>query len=328
MELVVPRIAFLLPLPLLCLSQGAFATCTFNAITAVNFALPASLSVSRDIAVGTVIYTGPALQPPAATATCDGNGGHDLAGYLGPMQPVSGMTGVYQTSVPGIGVKVVETQVPFVLNASGWQQFYFSPANSQSVWYGIFQVSFVVTGPVAGGALTLPAVLAGAYASDSTTALVNAHLGNQLTTSGSTSVVARTCVTQNVNVTMPTIPTSALKGVGTSAGATGFNIALTGCPPGMNSIQYEIDAVTTIVPGTGNSVVTLDGTSTASNVALQLLDGKGNPFGMGTPVTFTGYNSGTGGSYTIPFTARYYQTGTPVSPGAANTQMTFTMTYQ
>ena len=47
-----------------------------------------------------------------------------------------------------------------------------------------------------------------------------------------------------------------------------------------------------------------------------------------TQYTLGSYVTSTGGSYTIPLTAAYYQTGTAVTAGTANGVLTFTMTYQ
>jgi major type 1 subunit fimbrin (pilin) len=74
--------------------------------------------------------------------------------------------------------------------------------------------------------------------------------------------------------------------------------------------------------------VALDGSSGATGIGVQLLDNSGNPFPLGSPQTFNGYNSSTGGAYAISLKARYYQTGSSIGPGLANTVMTFLMNYQ
>jgi major type 1 subunit fimbrin (pilin) len=61
---------------------------------------------------------------------------------------------------------------------------------------------------------------------------------------------------------------------------------------------------------------------------LQLKDGSGNPLKYNTQYTLTSYSKTTGGSYTIPLTAAYYQTAASVTAGSANAVLTFTMTYQ
>jgi major type 1 subunit fimbrin (pilin) len=96
----------------------------------------------------------------------------------------------------------------------------------------------------------------------------------------------------------------------------------------LNSITYRIDPVTAVV-NAAKSVVALDASSSATGVGVQLLDGTGTqPFPLQTWTTFTGYDAATGGDYTIPLNARYYQTAATVTTGMANSSMTFTMQYQ
>ncbi|RDK08755.1 type 1 fimbrial protein [Cupriavidus lacunae] len=140
-------------------------------------------------------------------------------------------------------------------------------------------------------------------------------------------IVPLLCTTPDVTVNMGTHRRDEFSGIGTFTSPIGFNIALNNCPAGMNSVSYRVDAVTTIV-NASNSVVALDGSSTAAGVGVQLLDDTGSVFPLGTAKTMSGYSTGTGGSYAIPLKARYYQTGATVTAGTANSAMTFTMTYQ
>lgn len=96
----------------------------------------------------------------------------------------------------------------------------------------------------------------------------------------------------------------------------------------MNSVQYYISPTTSIVNSANSVVALVGGTDAATGVGLQLLDGSGNPFPLNTAETMTSYNGGTGGSYTIPMRARYYQTAATVTAGQANASMTLFMTYQ
>jgi major type 1 subunit fimbrin (pilin) len=76
-------------------------------------------------------------------------------------------------------------------------------------------------------------------------------------------------------------------------------------------------------------VLALTPTSTATGIGLQLKDGNGNPLQYNTTqYTLSAYNTATGGSYTIPLTAAYYQTAATVTPGSANATLTFTLIYQ
>jgi major type 1 subunit fimbrin (pilin) len=329
-----PRFASCLLLPLLMLSGApAHAICTATGIpNSAPFVMPSSISVPSGVAVGTIIYTSPQIVSATVNGSCDSKGGYMLVGYAQSMPAAGSLTGVYQTNLSGIGVKVVapitNTGTPITLNPSLWQEQWSYLPNLSTGFSSAWQIQLVVTGPVTTGTLVLPPVLAESINSDSPNSLVNQILFANLTISGSTNIVVVTCTTPDVTVNMGNHSASEMSGIGSTTSSTSFSIALNACPAGMPGIQYEIDPITTIVGGLGNSVVTLDGTSTASGIGLQLLDGTGNPFTLGTPVTFSGYNSGTGGSYTIPLRARYYQTDSQIKPGSANTSMIFTVKYQ
>ena len=55
--------------------------------------------------------------------------------------------------------------------------------------------------------------------------------------------------------------------------------------------------------------------------------GTDAPIAFATNNTFSGY-VGVAGSYTIPLSASYVQTGARVTPGTANAGVVFTLTYQ
>ncbi|SIT41091.1 putative Fimbrial protein [Paraburkholderia piptadeniae] len=193
--------------------------------------------------------------------------------------------------------------------------------------------AFVKYGPVTGGTINLPGTIVQAGVSVTTTPnpLTNYVMAPQqianVTLVGGPTFAPVACATPNVTVPMGTHSNTEFSGVGPiSTAPASFNISLNNCPAGINSIKYEIDAVTTIVDAS-QSVVALDSASTARGVGVQLLDANGNALPLATQQTLPGYNT-SGGSYTIPLKARYYQTTAPVLAGTANTVMTFTMNYQ
>ncbi|MGK9176074.1 type 1 fimbrial protein, partial [Yokenella regensburgei] len=109
-----------------------------------------------------------------------------------------------------------------------------------------------------------------------------------------------------------------------------FNFEINNCDPGLNSVSYTFKPASGItLQGSGNNqYLTLDSSSTASGVGVQLLKNDGItavPFNVKT--AFTGYVKATGGSYTIPMKARYVRTGT-ISAGTANSAAEFVMTYE
>jgi major type 1 subunit fimbrin (pilin) len=193
--------------------------------------------------------------------------------------------------------------------------------------------AFIKIGPVTGGTINLPGVVAQAGVSVTTTPnpLTNYAMAPQqianVTLVGGPTFAPVACATPNVTVPLGTHANTEFSGVGPiSTAPASFNISLNNCPAGINNVQYEIDAVTTILDA-NQSVVALDSASTARGVGVQLLDANGNAMPIGTQQTLAGYNPA-GGNYTIPLKARYYQTTAPVLAGTANTVMTFTMNYQ
>ncbi|QWC87162.1 fimbrial protein [Cupriavidus metallidurans] len=293
----------------------AWATCSFmSGFSTLNITIPITKTVvaPRDLPVGAELtrFTW-SPSPGEFYATCSGNG----ARYWNLSQ-VPGSDNIFPTNVPGVGVKITNQNTPFPTSASysgSSITFYWGAQNLNYV--------FVKTGPVSYGTVdgaSLPTV---EYNFDSSLVVYRAGAVGSITFSPAS------CQTPDVTVPMQNHRTSEFSGIGSFTSSTGFNIALNNCPGGMTTIMYQVDAVTTIL-SSANSVVALDGSSGATGIGVQLLDNSGNPFPLGSPQTFNGYNSSTGGAYAIPLKARYYQTGSSIGPGLANTVMTFLMNYQ
>jgi major type 1 subunit fimbrin (pilin) len=306
----------------------AKAACTFTSGYSVQNMLMKipNVTVPRDIPVGAVLAT---VQLPAggpmtssgsfATCTAPGNSYWYFNGGTAAALP----SNTANTNIPGIGLRF------FFQNNSG-MSFKFNPAGygaSESYvgkwnWYtggnGYFGVEVVVTGRPGSGQIN------GAVTA---TVTLDSLLVTNITTTTFTAT-ALSCVTPNVTVPLGTHNSSELQGVGTGTAAVTFNLSLNSCPAGLYSIKYQIDPTTAVVGNATNGVVALDASSTATGVGVQLLNNSGVAFALGSQQTFSGYSFATGGSYTIPLKARYYQTGAKVGPGTANTSMTFTMNYQ
>ncbi|AIF47300.1 hypothetical protein HY57_08450 [Dyella japonica A8] len=153
----------------------------------------------------------------------------------------------------------------------------------------------------------------------------------------STAITTLACTTPDVIVPLGSHAATEMGSMGSTTVAVNFHISMNNCPAGLGTgiggittvlpaIQYRIDAATTVA-NSAQSVVTLDSSSSATGVGVQLLDGNGAVMPLATYKTFSGYDTTNGGSYIIPFKARYYRTGN-ITPGSANTSMTFTMLYQ
>ncbi|CAB3657389.1 hypothetical protein CEY09_03905 [Achromobacter marplatensis] len=152
--------------------------------------------------------------------------------------------------------------------------------------------------------------------------------GNPLATNlrvmlGATVINVLTCSTSDVWVDMKRVGRSDFKGVNGPLKSFGINL---NCPANMNRITVRLDPNTAEI---GNqSIVALDSRSSAKGVGVQFLTASDAAFPLRTAQTVTQYRSDRGGSFDIPLKARYVQTGGPISPGTANTTMTFTLTYE
>lgn len=135
-----------------------------------------------------------------------------------------------------------------------------------------------------------------------------------------------TCTTPSITVPMGVRKSSDFNGIGTRLSPTGFTINLNACPAGINSIKYRLDSTTTVT-NPAASVVALSTDSIAEGVGVQILDNMDNPFPLGVDTVLSNYND-TGGNFSIPLKAAYYQTASTIKGGAANTSLTFTMTYE
>lgn len=136
------------------------------------------------------------------------------------------------------------------------------------------------------------------------------------------------------NVSLPTVNTKSLTGVGTTAGGTSVTVAVK-CN-GTTSVQASF---TDANLGTSNqNYLTLGTGSTAAGVGVKLVNNKtGNALTYGAAQT--AFNSGAtnqvtigqataGSTLTLPLTASYVQTGTTVTPGKVKAAVTLTFALQ
>lgn len=323
----------------------AQATCTGNA---ENFTIqmPTQITVPRDTPVGTslsgwmsssmnqnwfncVIKSLTKVTTVARTVTLTksavtiSNGGVTYA--------------VLNTNVPGVGVAVgfrayINTWEPvFDLGTpvdgfgqyDGFGQTY---GNATFTTGGQLSVMLVKTGPITPGTTSGGVFANGAVATTlNRPYVVQSALKTFSMTPTIVTVLA--CTTPNVTVSMGSYKSSAFTGVGSSTNPVSFNVALNSCPAGMNSIQYEFDAPGGVTDATNGVIALTGGTSAATGIGLKLMDSSNTALKFDTQYPLNSYNGTTGGMYTIPLKAAYYQTATSVTPGAANAVITFTMTY-
>ncbi|VWC29695.1 fimbrial protein [Burkholderia lata] len=351
------RLAFwLLTLAMLMLglgSRAAFAqsaSCSGTAQT-IPVSMPSPVTVPRDAVNGTVLTAWISTPATSNYYSCTVSGSASTGMLFEPLSmtksgmTVKGPTGVtytvWNTNVPGIGIAI---GIRSYVNGCGWQAWldlgttvalFPSPwtgwvcnTNGSVTNGGQAQMALVKTGAVTAGTMAGGVLFEGGSA-QSTTGTYTVATASRKSFSLSTSIInVAACTTPDVTVNMGSHMQSEFTGIGsTTKQAVAVNVAVNSCPIGLNSIQYEFDPVNAVLNAT-NGVLALSSGSTATGIGLQLKDSSGNALKYNTKYTLTSYSSATGGSYTIPLTARYYQTAAKVTAGSANAVLTFTMTYQ
>jgi major type 1 subunit fimbrin (pilin) len=339
-------------------SHAAFAQtaiCSTASTSTVAISMPASITVPRDKVPGSVLTTW-ATSPQTTSYFGCVTSGTASAGMV--FQPVSltksgitvvephGVTvTVWNTNVSGVGIAIAVSS--YSAGCGGWQPWQDLALANVSGWTGTLcnkagswatggqvEMALVATGTVVAGTTTGGQILRGTGATNVNGAITFAKLPSGAAAQDSfslsaTNVVVAGCTTADVTLDLGSYQQSTFKSIGPATNtAKNFTIAVNACPAGLTKIQYQFNSINAVLDPT-NGVLALSSTSTATGIGLQLKDGSGNPLQYNTTqYTLSAYNTTTGGSYTIPLTAAYYQTAATVTPGSANAVLTFTLIYQ
>ncbi len=250
-----------------------------------------------------------------------------------------GFNDVYETDIPGIGVRYVfnssECKAHGAVLGNGSLRLgcpMVGLFNQPLYAYLSVTWSLVLTSPLSAGKTTLsqvPTVTLDFAPSNGSGYFSQPPL---YTGSASGTLAKTTCsVNQsNVSVNLPTIEARALaQGVGAVAGPTPFSLSLS-CMPG--AIAY-ITLTDGADPSNRDTTLRLALDSTSRGVGVQLLDPAGKLIAYGPDSDAAGnpnqWRVGDlpQGTLTIPLTARYVRTG-EVSAGSVKALSTFTMSYQ
>lgn len=123
---------------------------------------------------------------------------------------------------------------------------------------------------------------------------------------------------------LPTVFKSDLASDGTTAGATGFQFALTGCPTtGSVSAYFESTNVDTT---TGNLVNRA--AAPAENVQVQVLNADGQEIDLNTNANNGVVALDASGNATLDYSAQYIAKGGAAGAGDVETQLVYTVRYQ
>ncbi|BDU18636.1 fimbrial protein [Dyella sp. GSA-30] len=341
------------------------ASCTMtNPSIAINAqtTIRGSITVGPDAPVGSVLYHARYWSTTPISLNCPAGNFYTRKQYfsLPHPTPVPGVTSqrgqaVYPTSIPGIGVYVWSNDEDLPVNS-----FFGTYTNNWSTTltgggslsaFTSFDVYLIKTaaGSVGAGTISgsdLP-IVAFSFGDPGALPYLGYLVGSFV---GSVSVVAQTCQTpSNLTVPMGTHLTTELKGQGTTTNTwVPVDIALTNCPAffGYRGTTTDVRNATPVTDfnirsnSIFYSVNPSYGVANASNGVMNLAPGGAT--GIGVQLTNTSgaavrFNTSTdsnlnllqtaGQRYTIGLQARYYQTGTSITAGAANSTATVTLTY-
>ncbi|CAB3785668.1 hypothetical protein LMG28138_02034 [Pararobbsia alpina] len=302
-------------------SLAGTVTYPANFATIPDLSFDSNITVSPDIAIGTVLQTVEQnLGIRISDITCDWEKNATVNGT-----PVPGDPKTFQTNVPGIGVRFYITE--------GWVgRFVQAPisttiskrGNGAAIDYT--RAALVVTGPVSGGTLsTLPSMQITFSGSCITTVSQTQYIKP-----GST-IAQRTCsvTTPSVIVPLPQIGARSLPNIGSTAGNTAFGIKVE-CAAGIDLYMTMTDASS---PSNRSSNLSLSSDSTAKGAALQILRGQ-TLISYGPDSALSGtqnqwyVGNATGGVMNIPLSVRYIRTAETLSEGTVKGSATFTMSYE
>lgn len=137
-----------------------------------------------------------------------------------------------------------------------------------------------------------------------------------------------TCSIPDQTVTLPPVQGRAFNGIGSTAGATDFQVQLNNCPAGYNRIGYQLAPLDDVVAGIPGGMQ-LRPDATAAGIGIQIADGTtGQPLALRQSHTVTNYNRATGGSPSISLRASYLQTAAKIGGGSVNAAAQVVLDYQ
>lgn len=344
---VAQRLA-LLALVLLCIVWAP------GALAAVNCTANSPVLDLPDATISTNTQVGDPLGPPVqatVTVSCTGlplNGKTDAQSQVATIQagnlntrdtandPPPGGGIMFKTSRAGVSLKVTASPIQASDNSclrcgpnqtAGWE-----PA---TVTYPATTTTFTITGQLiktgtisAGTVNAIGTVMQFYYYVYGYTASSPAisTLSTNSAVLSSASCALNGGDDNTFTVTLPTISASALRGTGTVAGLTPFNLSYQ-CSAGAK-LTMTMASATTFNATTGviSSSATCSGTTPAKNVGVQVLQSPTTAM----PLNSTGQSLGNSpnGTLTIPYYAQYYQTAATVTAGPVCATATFTMTYK
>lgn len=314
-------------------AHSAFATCTESGGDggALTIQMPSLITVDADTPVGTVVFEG-TQESSEVTIKCNSSGtetrkkGYTILTDSDSRSDV--MEGVYQTNVPGIGIRVAasNSSTPEYTSKDIVIPYHFvSYMSGTTSMTHVYRASaqLVVTGTPEEGDLDTSRLISeekvgGALIGRITFAPTSVHI----------TTVSHTCnlVDNSIYVPLKTVNPGDFDGQYSDILTDGnFKIELTECSAG-TQIDYQFKSSGSTGVMDGNILTISNGDSAASGVGLQILDKNDSVLSFDkdyTAISSTSANE----AVDIPLQARYVKTG-DVKAGKVDAVATFEVFYR
>lgn len=303
----------------------SFAVCKYSSAGktfVIQFSLPKTLTYPRDLAIGETLAESSVFTQTSSTPyTCSEGSVYGVKNNLG-----SALGGASTFPIGNTGLSwVVEFKSPTgpAFRVKSYSSYGMVSWNTYNHVNSTYKILIVKTGNISEGA-TIPAGEIGTEEAQGLT--LSSFISSQ-----ATHLVASTCATPNVTVKMGQQSLEDLtEGISSSSKTIPFSLKLFNCPEGINSVSYTLTP-TSSSPSLSDTkgLISLGKESTAKGVGLQIADSNLTPITLNTKIPFNEYSI-KGGNFSIPLAARYtlQHTGTRPTPGSANADITFTMSYE
>ncbi|MFJ2484850.1 fimbrial protein [Pseudomonas sp. NPDC087639] len=334
---------YLLSSFLILLAPFVRANCEFerySKISETTISLPASLTVPRDLPVGSELWNSGWVKAPSTAVRCSIGGLGFIQGFfasgIGSAVPgfsSGGFSSVYETNVPGIGISIYlcnnlparcETDFESLVVLGNLlvpiEDDYFP-------LIGGWLVRLIKTGPVSG---SFPLQVPGVNSS-----WVHALETGVLTLTGQTKINTLGCEilpqSRNLTVSMPSVILADFRDDTTvldeRSKSKAFEIALT-CDAGTR-LSYQVDGVAASLQN--HVLANSSGNGMAIGVGVKLFRGEdgGEPLPLGVRLFHASVDSSS--RVIIPIVARYYKTVARMSEmqaGKLSVAATFTLSYE
>ncbi|CEJ63164.1 MULTISPECIES: fimbrial protein [Citrobacter] len=296
--------------------------------SALIFQLPASITVEPDTPVGTIIYEG-SIESGQIDMNCR-NSGNKYKGYVMLTDADARnevLEGVYQTGVPGIGIRMAEAEERMSTFTSDDivtpMHFYSYGSSGSSTIHTKYHASMqlVVTGDVEDGYL------------DTSRLTAEEKWGNDViaqivVSPTSIHIQTNTCNLEDKNIYVP-LKTINVDNFDSQFSEVltdnSFKIEIADCRAG-TQIDYQFDSAGSTGVTDGNILAITNGDSSASGVGIQILDANNNVLSFDQ--TYTAVSSTSANEVAeIPLKARYAKTGN-VKAGKVDAVATFEVFYR